>query len=136
MTVGTNKPPATKDSAKKKYEYSINDVNKDVNKFNSESKNGIAAKIKRRGVKSKTNIEGQSVRFFGNRFLQVLLERNFGLQFAFPRGIWRIRQITAEICRICQICPATLKTNLNCNCSSENSPIRRSSKMTLGNGGS
>ena len=101
MTVGTNKPPATKDSAKKKYEYSINDVNKDVNKFNSESKNGIAAKIKRRGVKSKTNIEGQSVRFFGNRFLQVLLERNFGLQFAFPRGIWRIRQITAEICRIC-----------------------------------
>ena len=27
----------------------------------------------------------------------------FGLEFAVPRGIWRIRRITAEICRICQI---------------------------------
>ena len=55
---------------------------------------------------------------------------HFGLQFAVPRGIWRIGQITAVICRICQICPATLKIKLNCNCSSENLPLRRSSKMT------
>ena len=30
-------------------------------------------------------------------------------------GFWVIRQITAEICRICQTCPATLKIKLNSN---------------------
>ena len=72
-------------------------------------------------------------KIFWDQTFASFLERNFGLQFAEPGGIWRIRQITAEICRICQICQATLKIKLNCNCSSENSPIRRSSKMTLGN---
>ena len=65
-------------------------------------------------------------KIFWEQTFANFLERNFGLQFAEPGEIWRIRQIPAEICRICQICPATLKINLNCDCSSENSPMRHS----------
>ena len=54
-------------------------------------------------------------KIFWEQTFASFLERNFGLQFAVPRGIWRIRKITAEICRICQICPATLKIKLNCD---------------------
>ena len=54
-------------------------------------------------------------KIFWEQNFASFLERNFGLEFAEPGGIWRIRQITAEICRICQICPATLKIKLNCN---------------------
>ena len=52
---------------------------------------------------------------FWEQTFASFLEWNFGLEFADPRGIWRIRRITAEICRICQICPATLKIKLNFN---------------------
>jgi hypothetical protein len=69
---------------------------------------------------------------FWDQAFASFLEMNFGLQLAEPGGIWRIRQITAEICRICQICRATIKIKQNCNCSSENSPIRRTSKTKLG----
>ena len=72
-------------------------------------------------------------KIFWEQAFASFLQRNFGLQFTEPGGIWRIRRITAEICRICQIFPATLKIKLNCYCSSENSPIRRSSLITLGN---
>ena len=65
-------------------------------------------------------------KIFSEQAFASFLERDFGLEFAEPSGIWRIRQITAEICRICQICRASLKIKLNCNCSSENSPIRSS----------
>ena len=71
-------------------------------------------------------------KIFSQQTFASFLERNFGLEFAVPRGIFRIRQITAEIHRIPQIFPATLKIKLNCNCSYENSPIRRSSELTLG----
>ena len=66
------------------------------------------------------------------RSLAIFLEWNFGLELAVPRGIWRTRRITLKVPRMCQICRAQLKINLNCNCSSENSRIRRSSKTTLG----
>ena len=43
---------------------------------------------------------GVDCKIFWEQTLASFLEGNFGLQFAVPRGIWRIRQITAEICRI------------------------------------
>ena len=52
-------------------------------------------------------------KIFWEQIFASFLERNFSLQFAEPGGIWRIRQITAVICSICQICPATLKIKLN-----------------------
>jgi hypothetical protein len=58
---------------------------------------------------------GVDCKIFWEQTLASFLERNFGLQFAVPRGIWRIRQIAAEICRICQIFTATLRIKLNCN---------------------
>ena len=48
---------------------------------------------------------------FWIRLLQVFFHRILANKFADPRGIWRIRQITPEICRICQICPASVKIN-------------------------
>ena len=58
---------------------------------------------------------GLDCKIFWEHTFASSIERNFGFQFAEPGEIWRIRQITAEICRICQICPATLKIKLNCN---------------------
>ena len=40
-------------------------------------------------------------KIFWEQNFASFLERNFGFEFAEPGGIWRIRQITAEICRIC-----------------------------------
>ena len=54
-------------------------------------------------------------KIFLEQTLASFLERNFGFQFAEPGGIWRIRRIIAEICRICQIRQATLRIKLNCN---------------------
>jgi hypothetical protein len=42
-------------------------------------------------------------KIFWEQTFASFLESNFALEFAEPGGIWRIRQITAEICRICQI---------------------------------
>ena len=58
---------------------------------------------------------GLNCKIFWKQTFASFLERNFSLEFAEFGGIWRIRQITAEICRICQICPATLKIKLSCN---------------------
>ena len=44
---------------------------------------------------------GTDCKIFWEHNFASFLERNFGLEFAGPSGIWRIRQITAEICRIC-----------------------------------
>ena len=54
-------------------------------------------------------------KIFSEQTFASLLEWNFDLEFVETRGIWRIRQITAGICRICQILTATLKIKLNCN---------------------
>ena len=58
---------------------------------------------------------GVDCKNFWEQTFASFLEWNFGLEFSDPRGIWRIRLITAGICRICQICPATLNIKLNCN---------------------
>ena len=57
----------------------------------------------------------ENLPLFWNRLLQVFFFSIFGLEFAETGKIWRIRQITAEICRICQIFRATLRIKLICN---------------------
>ena len=55
---------------------------------------------------SKNFLEGSLAKF---------LEWGFGLEFKDPRGFWGIRRAIAEIWRVCQICPATVKIKLNCS---------------------
>ena len=64
---------------------------------------------------TKNNDSVLDCKIFWEQTFASFLEWNFGLEFAEPVEIWRIRQITAEICRIPQICPATVRIKLNCN---------------------
>ena len=67
------------------------------------------------GKKKMPGSIGVDCKIFWEQIFASILEWNFGLEFAEPGGIWRIRQIIAEICRIWQICLATLRIKLNCN---------------------
>ena len=58
--------------------------------------------------------ESKIVRIFWIEFCKFF-RVEFWLGISGRCGIWRIWRITAEIWRICQICPVEVKIKLNCN---------------------